>query len=120
MKSVNEIHDMIQIGRWNNDPASISHLLDIMLAMLDHIDTLNSRTVPASHASATQIERRKANRPNELVKRRSTDWPAEQPVRVVDYTKPHPFDLGSKSGMKHTSYRVCKCGLSEGNVLHPR
>lgn len=90
MKSINEIRDMIMgdgvVG-------------DLLLAILDHVELLESKLTPSQKLSL-KIE--------------------ELATDKVDYTKPHPFDLGSKSGMKHTSYRVCKCGLSEGNVLHPR
>lgn len=37
---------------------------------------------------------------------------------AVDYTKPHKFDLQKETGLPHVEYRICKCGLSEGNVIH--
>lgn len=43
--------------------------------------------------------------------------PAATPAAVnaePDYTKSHKFILDKD----HGTYRVCKCGLSEGNVLH--
>jgi hypothetical protein len=124
MKSIDEIRSMIEDIRPNGASAlNFIAILDILFATLEQINMLNSRTdtafqIPA--LPAQQIDRRKANRPNELVKRRSTDWPPVPPIHVVevDYTKPHPFDFDEESGLKHTSYRVCKCGLSEGNVLH--
>lgn len=36
----------------------------------------------------------------------------------VDYTKPHSFDLQKEPGRPHAEYKICKCGLSEGNVIH--
>jgi hypothetical protein len=118
MKSVSEIRDMIQDS--NSYSPRNAALFEICEALLDHVDALNLRTAkaPEKVLPAQQIDRRKANRPNELVKRRSTDWPPVPPIHVVDYTKPHPFDFDEESGLKHTSYRVCKCGLSERNVLH--
>lgn len=72
---------------------------DLLLAILDHVEFLESKLTPSQKLSL-KIEELAADK--------------------VDYTKPHPFDLDSESGLKHTGYRVCKCGLSEGNVLHPR
>lgn len=34
--------------------------------------------------------------------------------------KPHAFILDTTSGLTHTEYRVCKCGLSEFNLMHTR
>lgn len=70
---------------------------------------------PTADTPSQTEDMRRWLRDDDATKINSTNF-----LKNVLLAKLHTFVLDRESGLKHTTYRVCKCGLSEFNLIHTR